>query len=267
MRYVTLDSIILGICSEKGDEYGHRYAEFYKLVHSWFRDAKDSRLGGRPTTVRVPVTDRRAWIPQGMSVSKVGVNVNGSISVLLPNNNMLDLTDDCGEYVAPDTGNPDAPAYNYGNLDVRGGMGWRWNSPGLIGTTASFLNYSSTFWPGQGGGKSIRGYYRIFPEKGYMLLDRTYQFAEIIMEGAVPTFMPGYTTWIPEICAEAIRAWLSYEPIRLMAEVQAKYGSMVERPRRNYVRAMGALRMALNSEPLAVMIAAVQSRVGTTDIF
>jgi hypothetical protein len=258
MRYTKLDTIIKSLCSEVNDIYLHRYGEFYKLAHGWLIKVMDQRIGGPHRIARVPVDGRRVWIPQGMEVGKVGVNVAGSISVLLPNNNMLDLDDDCGQHSPPDTGNPDAPLINIGRTDYRidGGYGFSWMGGG------QYFDYMSGYWPGQGAGKSARGYYRFFPEKGYILLDSTSRYSEVILEGQMPTFVPYTQTWIAQCATEAIEAWCLYRSGFLASQVQTLKRPMVSYNHSDYLRAVRNLRGALNEEPLHVTIAAAQSHLG-----
>ncbi len=258
MRYVKLDTIVKSLCSEVNDIYLHRYGEFYKLIHGWLIKVMDQRIGGPHRIARVPLDGRRVWIPQGMEVGKVGVNVAGSISVLLPNNNMLDLDDDCGEHSPPATGNPDAPLFNMGLADLRidGATCFSWLGGG------NYFDYMGGYWPGQGGGKSARGYYRFFPEKGYILLDSTSTYSEVILEGRMPTFVPYAQTWIAQCATEAIEAFCLYRKGFLDSQVQTAPRSMVQYNKKDYVRAMNALRGALNEEPLHVTIAAAKAHVG-----
>ena len=265
MTHTKLDDILKSFCSEVGDSWLHRYSEFYLSVYNWFSEVKDQRLGGVQATMRIPVTDQRIWVPPNLSVGKVGVNVNGSISVLLPNENMLDLTDDCGVYVPPRSGNPDAPAYNYGSQDVRiGPTGW-WNGYGTNATTFSQA-YSwfvlPQYWPGQGGGKSIRGYYRHFKDKGYILVDASFRGHEIILEGMVPTFVSGVQTWVRSETREAMKAYCLFRASFLAMQVNPSKFRVMLANQPDYIRAMQNLRSALNTEPLAVIVAAVQSRLG-----
>ncbi len=258
MRYRKLDSIIKGFCSEVNDIYLHRYGEFYLLVYNWLTEVMDQRIGGPHRIARCPVDGRRVWIPQGMEVGKVGVNVAGSISVLLPNNNMLDYDDDCGVHSPPGTGNPDAPVFNMGAADLRidGGYRFSWLGGG------AYFDYMGGYWPGQGGGKSARGYYRFFPEKGYILLDSSSRYSEVVLEGRMPTFVPYTQTWVAQCSSEAIKAYILYRKGFLDAQVQAGKRPMVTYNKNDYVRAMNALRGALNEEPLHVTIAAAKAHVG-----
>lgn len=264
MRYVKLDSVIKGFCTEVNDTWLHRYGEYYKLIHGWLVKSHDGRLGGPLRIVRAPVDGRRVWIPRGMAVDKIGVNVDGSISVLLPNNNMLDLDDDCGVHSPPETGNPDTPVVNVGTADLRtGNTLWlnNWN-----GWSGNWFDYAS-YWPGQGGGKSIRGYYRVFHEKGYILLDSSCTYTEIILEGRVPTFTPYATTWVAQCAQEAMEAWCIHRSGHLAAQVSTMKRPMLSVNNADYSRTMKNLRSALNGEPLSAIVSAVHSRIGQIDIF
>jgi hypothetical protein len=265
MRYQRLNEILLNICmSLDGDS--NRWWLFYLLVGEWLEEVKDPRIGGIPAQVRIPVTDRRAWLPQGLSVGMVGVNVNGSLSPLLENPRMLDLTDDCGRPVAPESGNPDWPIENVGRADVRiDGGNWWWGNGfngGFNGVFNGFAWSSPALWPGQGGGKSIRGYYRFFKEKNYILLDSTCNYSEIIVEGATETFIPGVETWIQAGAKEAIRAWITWKPLEQKKAVNLGLTRAAEDARQEYLRAMRNLRSRTNQEPLAMLVSAVQSGIG-----
>lgn len=265
MRYLWVDELLKGICSEMGDDAAHRYADFYRLFYDWLYQVYDQRLGGYTETLVVPVSGRRAFIPPGMEVRKVGVNVNGSLSVLLPNDNMLDLPDDCGGLEAPRSGNPDAPSFNFGGADLRVGGFWGFPFTDFPLTTASYT--MTGYWPGQGGGKSIRGYYRVFPERGYILLDDTFRMRHVILEGSIPSFRPGIRTYINEAASEAITAYLVYKSGHIRSQVLTMPRPMLQYNQQDYVRTMKNLRSALNGEPLHVLIAAAQSGIGQTDIF
>lgn len=242
MSWQKLDDTLKTICSELGDPGAHRYAEFYLYTGRWLETVNDQRLGGVHAILRLPVDDRRVWLPQGFNPGTIGVNVQGSLSPLLENNNMIDDRDDCGVQDAPETGNPDWPRYNLGDADLR-------------------ISYLPP-WPGQGGGQSIRGYYRHFKREGYILLDSTCEYTEIYIEGATPSFVPGVRTWVESSMKEAIMAFIEYEPLRILSKADRYYSGAAEETRLNYVRAMRNLRSAKFGEPLQSYVSAVQSRLG-----
>ena len=261
MSYQKANDILMNICTTfDGDS--NRWWYFYLLLGEWLEEVHDKRIGGTPAQIRVPVVDRRAWLPDGFSVGMIGVNVNGSLSPLLENPRMLDLTDDCGRPMAPASGNPDWPVENVGTADVRiDGGNWWWGN----GFSGGFNGYgwsSPALWPGQGGGKSIRGYYRFFKSKGYILLDSTCNYSEIIVEGATETFIPGVETWIHSRAKEAIRAWMKWKPLEQRKEVNLGLTRAADDARREYLRTMKNLRSAVNQEPLAMLVSAVQSSIG-----
>lgn len=254
MNYRRLDEILMTICSEL-DRHSNRWWHFYMLTTRWLEDVHDSRIGGIPTQLRLPVEDGRVWLPQDLSIGMIGVNVNGSLSPLLENPRMLDPKDDCGQLTVPvqrdtqswwwnrtATGNPDMPAYNIGQVDAR----------------ISLL----PLWPGQGGGKSARGYYRHFREKNYIKLDESCTYTEIIVEGATSTFQPGYETWVAVEAKEAIMAWIVWQPLEKKKSVNLSLTRAADDARREYLRAMKNLRAKKQQEPLAMMVAAIQSSYG-----
>lgn len=254
MNYRKLDEVLMTICSEL-DRHSNRWWYFYQLTTRWLEDVHDSRIGGIPAQVRFPVEDGRVWLPQDFSVGMIGVDVNGSISPLLENPRMIDALDECGRLTVPAqrdtqswwwnrtaTGNPDMPAINIGRADVR----------------MSTL----PLWPGQGGGKSARGYYRHFREKNYIKLDESCTYTEIFIEGATSTFQPGYVTWIATEAKEAIMAWIVWQPLEMRKSVNPSLTRAADDARREYIRAMKNLRAKKKQEPLAMMVAAVQSSYG-----
>lgn len=263
MRFQRINEILLNICTSL-DGDSNRYWLFYLLVGEWLEEVKDKRIGGIPAQVRIPVVDRRAWLPEGLAVGMIGVNVNGSLSPLLENPRMLDLIDDCGRPAAPLTGNPDWPLMNIGTADVRIG-----NSPWFGGSGYYQNGYATSgpaLWPGQGEGKSSRGYYRYFKEKNYILLDSTCTYSEIIVEGATDTFVPGVETWIQTGAKEAIRAWIKWKPLEERKSVNLSLARAADDARREYLRTMKNLRSATNQEPLAMLVSAVQSSIGQIQV-
>lgn len=258
--YVKLDDVIKSFCSELGDSGLGMYPTYYQYIYNWLEEVKDQRLGGVGGDFRMPVDSRRVYFPSNMAIKDVGIVVNGNLQVLLPNGNMLDLADDCGSMEAPSTGNPDYPSYNMGNQLAP-------TTALLPGTAVNNNGFrlapiSGMFhWPGQGGGKSAVGYYRIFWQKGYILLDDTCPYSEVIVRGALPTFSPGVQTWVLGSAREAIKAFCIYRMVYLQSQVNGDRKSY-QGPLADYLRAMRNLRAAINSEPLCAYISAVQSSYG-----
>ena len=253
MRYVKLDTIVKSLCSEVNDIYLHRYGEFYKLIHGWLIKVMDQRIGGPHRIARVPLDGRRVWIPQGMEVGKVGVNVAGSISVLLPNNNMLDLDDDCGEHSPPATGNPDAPLFNMGLADLRidGATCFSWLGGG------NYFDYMGGYWPGQGGGKSVHGYYKIIDHKNYIIFDSIAGARQqILLEGTYATWVPGRVTFINDLAFLALKNYCIWMAKMLDKSNDAlMYQGIYNMEFRNMWKLM-------NGEPLCVLVAACLSGYG-----
>lgn len=224
MRTARLDET-LDALPEVVASRGNRWTEMLAHAREWIR-AWDSSSGGMPAMVKSAIQGQRAFIPTNMLVDAVGIPINGSFSPLGMNPNMLDMTDCCGEFEAPDTGHPDLQPTRYeGNVT-------EWDASDHL------------FWPGLGGGQSVYGYYRMNTEKNYVIFDKLAAPTDfILLRGTVPTFTPRMVTRINELAVPAIRAYCQW-----------KGG---DRSMRTWnAHEMGKLRSALNREPLCVMVAA-----------
>jgi hypothetical protein len=246
MRQERLTDMVNGICMVL-DGDNQRWWDAYQWAEKWITDVHGKRMGGIPLIASMPVTvgtdgRRRVWLPEGMKVERVGINVNGSLESLLSNDSMIDLDAGCGGLFAPATGNPDWPAYNIGAQN----------------TPFSFMPE----WPGMGGGRSFRGYYRHFKHKNYILLDDTCKYDEVIIEGNNPGFIPGSVNWVPSDWREVLHAWIDWKPIELRSKRNPSLLNKAELLRREYLRANGALKMLQNAEPYAKLISACVSMRG-----
>ena len=245
MRTISLDQVIKTLCSQMGDDFGHVYHAWYSHAREWIR-LQDQSSGGIPASIVVPITNGRAFIPEGMLLDRVGINVNGSFQPLLTNPNMLE-SECCGEFVPPDTGHPDWPAISSSGIaqfPADGFIDW-WPSSGSLWT----------FWPGQGGGKSIYGYYKENKQGGYVFFDQSVApNEEIILEGIMPTFSPRTKTLINELAVRAITSYCKWNHPTSKVDMNLEL--------RVYGNEMTRYKSALNREPLCVMIAATWSGYG-----
>jgi hypothetical protein len=253
MMYVKLDNVLNTLVTKAGGR--DRYTEYLLLTKLWFDDGM-RRLGNRQSDVRAIVTNQVVAIPPGMTVGMVGMAVDGSIQPLGINWNMLDLRDDCGQPVRPDTGNPDFPLINIGAADMLvetyPWYGWNYGYP---------LQFTGS-WPGQGGGQSVRGYYRPFPDENFILFDKSMEGLEVVLRGRIPLFRAGYHTWVPDLAVPAIEAWLDYKPLLELSKTDPRKVGTMKVFERVYVSKMSNLKDALNHEPLHILVAAVRSRLG-----
>lgn len=242
MRTVTLDSVLKSWCDRKTPSAQHWYTEALAWAREWIRTWDESG-GPTPSMISVPVTDRVVRIPTGFSVGNVGVDVRGSFMPLGINDQMLDLDNNCFTPTAPHTGNPDYPTWAQGSTAELTWERWMLGAWGAWGS-------ATTYWPGQGGGQSEYGYYKLVKEKGYILLDETVagKHEHVILDGSTKTFIPYSITRINELAIPALEAWLAWK--------------ITDGTSRAYAMHMEVLRSNMNREPLSVIVAAWQRGYG-----
>lgn len=256
--YVTLDSVIREMCSDCGDNYAHDY--MVKLSHAvQFIRQYDHENGGFKGVkyMWLPVVDGRANVPNIVSISKVGIEIGGHIQPLLEDLNMLDRLDDCGGFTTNRPLNPDVPSVRsdsvlpilftgpYSGLwGTYGYGGYRGYGYGLYG------NSFSAYYPGMSVKKSLYGYYRWFPQNGYILLDADSTWETIVIEVAVKTFEPGSITLVPEIAVEVIKSYVRWAITDLDADVKTKSRPIVSLRQQQLTFEKLRLRKMMRRQPL-----------------
>jgi hypothetical protein len=245
MKYKLLDLVLREICAITGDFWMHRYVEYYNHAMSFLRSL-DIDISGTKAFTRVPVINRVAWLPPDMmSNPNIGVEVNGSLSLLQPNPQMLFDFDNCGDISPPVTGNPDVPYFSVEPGESR----WVDNIPNF-------------YWPGYGGGHSIYGYYRIFPDRGCVVLSEGFQHSHLVIEYSTSSFVPGKRTFVSEFAVEAIRAHIVYECNLVEANVASASRSMLAVNKAERNAKMNIFRHRSMSAPLHIVIAALRTGYG-----
>lgn len=262
-QYVTLDSLIREMCANEGDTYGHTYMQKLSHAVAFIRDCDHSGLHFKGVKyLWLPVVEGRASVPDLVGISRVGVEIGGHIQVLLEDLNMLDRRNDCGGFTTDRPVNPDIPSVrSTGQLPTLftggmtgGGYGYGWGGAGAWGYGWGYNGYSwggwDMTWPGMGVKKSVYGYYRHFASDGYILLDADSNWDTIVLECAVKTFTPGSVTLLPEVCAEALMAYIRWAVNRLDAEVATKARPLIGEMQREKSRTKLLLRQRVNAQPL-----------------
>lgn len=252
MKVKPLDATIMNVCTFLEDAELSRYTEVLGIAMDWIRKS-DNMWGATPSVEAVDVVNQKAEIPAGFTVGRVGINVNGSFTPLLPNNQMVD-TDLCGTFTPPNTGHPDYPAYNIpGNPQPA--------TFGPLGYDGWFSNVawgaSQPYWPGQGGGKSVHGYYKIIDHKNYIIFDSIAGARQqILLEGTYATWVPGRVTFINDLAFLALKNYCIWMAKMLDKSNDAlMYQGIYNMEFRNMWKLM-------NGEPLCVLVAACLSGYG-----
>lgn len=252
MRVTPLDGLVMNVCTFLDDSILSRYTEILGIGMDWIRKS-DLMWGAIPAVEAAEVVDQKVLIPEGFTVGRVGINVNGSFTPLLPNNQMVD-SDECGTFTPPDTGHPDYPAYNIpGNPQPF--------SFAPIGYSNWFTNVywsgSQIYWPGQGAGKSVHGYYKIIDHKNYIIVDSVVGANQgILLEGTYPLWVPGRKTYINEAAFLALKNYCIWMAKKLDRSRDA------DDYQRIYIMEFRNMWKKLNGEPLCALVAAVLSGYG-----
>lgn len=244
MRITPLDSVVMNVCTFLDDSILSRYTEVYGIAMDWIRKS-DLMWGAIPSVEAAEVVNGKVEIPDNFSVGRVGVNINGSFTPLLPNNQMID-TDLCGEFTPPDTGHPDYATF--AGFAPIGYNGWFNNV---------CWNGSQVYWPGVGGGKSIHGYYKIIDHKNYILLDSLVGARQgILLEGTYPLWVPGRLTYINEA------AFLPLKNYCIWMAKKLDKSSDSDDYQRIYTMEFFNMWKKISGEPLCTLVAACLSGYG-----
>lgn len=251
MSYIKLDTILRNYCREHGGTYLHKWGHYYPHALNAVKDIDASFGSSHGVLYRfVPVEGGRAFIPGDITVvSEVGIMVGGHFQQLHLDQNMMDRDDDCGALTPSESVNPDIPSVRsngktqapilytgqvgggtitggYGGYYGGGyGTGWFGGGYGL-----GYCGYGQgwrMYTPAQGGMKSIYGYYRIFAERGYVLLEKDCPFDHIVLKCHTRSFTPGMNTLVNELAEPYIKAWITAKTTANRAEVYTKDRPMV----------------------------------------
>jgi len=200
-EYVTLDSIIRTRCRQDRDDYMHRWGEIYSLSKEALLELELSKFPVKGMQYwKVPLTDGRAFIPEGVSgVTGVGIEVGGHIQWLKFDANMLDLPGDCGGYATTQPWNPDSPSIRTD--------GW---APTLYTGGVNGWFGTDLYYPGMNRNKSVHGYWKSFPHNGYVLVDQhsARVYTHLVFECLVPAFQSNTINWVPKICTQYITSYV-----------------------------------------------------------
>lgn len=255
-QYVTLDSLIKEMCSNEGDDYAHTYMQKLSHAVAFIRDCDYSGLGFKGVKyLWLPVTDGRANVPNLTGISKVGVEIGGHIQPLLEDLNMIDRLDDCGNLTTNRPLNPDIPSVrSTGQLPIlyTGSMvaeSGYYGGDGYGGYGLRGMGWDMT-WPGMGIKKSLYGYYRHFYQDGYILLDADSDWETLVIECSVKTFEPGSITLVPEICAEALAAYVRQAINALDSDISTKARPLMGEYAREKTRTKLIMKQRVQAQPL-----------------
>lgn len=219
-----LDEILKSWCSRNTPSTQHFYTTALSHAHHWITKLWGQEGGGIQAIVPVKITGRVIDIPEGFTLSQVGIDVNGSFSPLGVNLQMVSVDDGCFDTGGRLTGHPDNPTHND----------------------------ASQFWPGQGAGQSANGYYRHFDQKNIVLLDSAVaaKHKEILLKGNFQQFVPYRATHLDERCIPPLEAYLKKMMIG---------GNPGE-----YTMRMETMRAAMTAQPGHVYASAWKSGLGKT---
>jgi len=210
-EYVTLDQIIRTRSRQSRDDYMHRYGEMLSLAKEALLELELSKFPVKGMQYwKVPLTDGRAFIPEGVTgITGVAIEVGGHLQWLKFDANMLDLPGDCGGYSTELPWNPDYPSIRTD--------GW---APALYtGGVNGFFGLDMTY-PGMNRSKSVHGYWKSFPEHSYVIVDNhsSMVYTHLIFECLVPAFQERTINWVPKLCTQYITSYIRAKMIKFEAD-------------------------------------------------
>jgi hypothetical protein len=256
IRTRKIAEVVDSICGRK-----NKWTKLYPFAIAWLEDP--SNPGGIFGAVEKVIvqSDGRVFIPNGFRLSRVGINVNGSFAPLLRNPNMVYDSTCCEPFVQPDTGHPDSPAFTAGSTNP---VPHTWNNYGWYDGWYSGGSRADTLWPGQGGGRSVYGYYNFLDGDNFIFLDKAVGAVHeyILMEGTYPAFVPGKETLLNVKCVPAVTAYCLWKDKQNESLVSPSKRADVPPLYRQFVAAMRELEINLCEEPICVLVAAFQSAIG-----
>lgn len=215
----VLDETLKSWASRNTPSVQHFYIDALSLAHAWLTITWGLEGGGYPMMIPVAPKGRVIDIPDGFSLSTVGIDKNGSFTPLGVNNQMVSVDDGCFDHGDRLTGHPDHP------------------------TSAT----SAGWWPGQPGGQSSIGYYRHFDHKNLVLLDSEVgaKHKELLLKGSIKIFQPYRLTKIDERWVAPLEAYIEWK-------MGINSGA-------NYSMRMETMRQLISASPAHAYISAIMA--------
>ena len=203
MSMRTLDQVVREYLIRIGAEgINNRYSRFLQLGIAGLRDLHYDKADAVAYAILEIGENETVTLPEDyIHYKKVGVCLNGIVVGLGGRDNMCPpTTDDCGDLVVDQPTLPDntwdGTFWNYG--------GNNWNVDGF--------NVGRDY--GLGGGQNAIGYFKIFPERGYIALQNmSTSFTEIVLEYDCDLEKVGANHLVHQYEVEAVQSWIAWKSI------------------------------------------------------
>jgi hypothetical protein len=193
MKTFTLDSIVREYMIQRGDEMVNRsYARLYQLAVLGLRDIyHDKPVANKEIPLDVN-EDHTVTLPNDfIKLRRLYIIAAGQrIAIGLNENMALPTKNDCGDDVVDQPSDDTTPAWIY-----------------------PFYGIEYTQF-GVGGSFNKYGYYRIFPELGYIALQMNIDFDSVVMEYEADIETVGDDYVVAPYDVEALKAWIFWKDIQ-----------------------------------------------------